>query len=121
MTLPDQVTLFRYEELREGCWREGDILRLRSVRLTSFPPLFPFLPFLSLLYQTLPLISLLLDSDLCRLASLPPAGVICELVKADDPNGDMARRDDCFAFAREWGLKMISIEQLEEYRRVKGL
>jgi 3,4-dihydroxy-2-butanone 4-phosphate synthase len=33
----------------------------------------------------------------------------------------MARRDDCFAFAKEWGLKMISIEQLEEYRREKGL
>ncbi|GAA6035204.1 hypothetical protein JCM8097_006418 [Rhodosporidiobolus ruineniae] len=59
--------------------------------------------------------------DLCRLAGLPEAGVICELVKADDPNGDMARRDDCFSFARQWGLKMISIEQLEQYRREKGL
>ncbi|BGP28954.1 3,4-dihydroxy 2-butanone 4-phosphate synthase [Rhodotorula toruloides] len=59
--------------------------------------------------------------DLCRLAGLPEAGVICELVKPDDPNGDMARRDDCFAFARQWGLKMISIEQLEQYRREKGL
>ncbi|GAA6051286.1 hypothetical protein JCM3770_006795 [Rhodotorula araucariae] len=59
--------------------------------------------------------------DLCRLAGLPEAGVICELVKPNDPNGDMARRDDCFAFAREWGLKMISIEQLEQYRRDKGL
>ncbi|GAA5926856.1 hypothetical protein JCM3775_007060 [Rhodotorula graminis] len=59
--------------------------------------------------------------DLCRLAGLPAAGVICELVKPNDPNGDMARRDDCFAFAREWGLKMISIEQIEQYRRDKGL
>ncbi|CEQ38962.1 SPOSA6832_00447, partial [Sporobolomyces salmonicolor] len=59
--------------------------------------------------------------DLCRLAGLPEAGVICELVKPDDPNGDMARRDDCFAFARQWGLKMISIEQLEQYRRENGL
>ncbi|GAA5849930.1 hypothetical protein JCM8547_000956 [Rhodosporidiobolus lusitaniae] len=59
--------------------------------------------------------------DLCRLANLPPAGIICELVKADDPHGDMARRDDCFAFARYWGLKLISIEQLEQYRREKGL
>ncbi|GAA5891444.1 hypothetical protein JCM5296_006535 [Sporobolomyces johnsonii] len=59
--------------------------------------------------------------DLCRLAGLPEAGVICELVKPDDPNGDMARRDDCFAFARQWGLKMISIEQLEQYRRETGL
>lgn len=60
-------------------------------------------------------------ADLCRLAGLPAAGVICELVKPNDPNGDMARRDDCFAFAREWGLKMISIEQIEQYRRDKGL
>ncbi|CEQ39102.1 SPOSA6832_00594 [Sporobolomyces salmonicolor] len=59
--------------------------------------------------------------DLCRLAGLPEAGIICELVKPDDPNGDMARRDDCFAFAKQWGLKMISIEQLEQYRREKGL
>ncbi|KWU45463.1 3,4-dihydroxy-2-butanone 4-phosphate synthase [Rhodotorula sp. JG-1b] len=59
--------------------------------------------------------------DLCRLAGLQPAGVICELVKADDPNGDMARRDDCFKFAKQWGVKMISIEQIEQYRREKGL
>ncbi|GAA5899946.1 hypothetical protein JCM6882_007009 [Rhodosporidiobolus microsporus] len=59
--------------------------------------------------------------DLCRLAGLPEAGIICELVKPDDENGDMARRDDCFQFARQWGLKMISIEQLAEYRREKGL
>lgn len=60
-------------------------------------------------------------ADLCTLAGLPAAGVICELVKPDDPMGGMARRDDCYAFARTWGLKMISIEQLEEYRRTKGL
>ncbi|SGY32558.1 BQ5605_C002g01381 [Microbotryum silenes-dioicae] len=59
--------------------------------------------------------------DLCRLAGLPPAGIICELVKADDPMGSMARRDDCFKFARDWGLKMISIEQIEQYRKQKGL
>ncbi|POY71956.1 hypothetical protein BMF94_4965 [Rhodotorula taiwanensis] len=59
--------------------------------------------------------------DLCRLAGLQPAGVICELVKPDDPNGDMARRDDCFKFARQHGLKMISIEQIEQYRQEIGL
>lgn len=58
--------------------------------------------------------------DLCVLAGLAPAGVICELVKPDDPLGSMARRDDCFAFAQHWGLKMISIEQLEEYRRTEA-
>jgi 3,4-dihydroxy-2-butanone 4-phosphate synthase len=30
----------------------------------------------------------------------------------------MARRDDCWRFAREWGLKIISVEDLAEY--VKG-
>lgn len=60
-------------------------------------------------------------TDLCRLAGLQPAGVICELVKPDDPNGDMARRDDCFKFARQHGLKMISIEQIEQYRQEIGL
>jgi 3,4-dihydroxy 2-butanone 4-phosphate synthase len=29
----------------------------------------------------------------------------------------MARRDDCKAFAQQWGLKMISIEQIREYCR----
>lgn len=56
-------------------------------------------------------------ADLCTLTGLPEAGVICELVKPDDPLGSMARRDDCFAFAKQWGLKMISIEQLVEYRQ----
>ncbi|KAK4054840.1 3,4-dihydroxy 2-butanone 4-phosphate synthase [Microbotryomycetes sp. JL201] len=59
--------------------------------------------------------------DLCRLAGLEPAGIICELVKPDDPMGSMARRDDCFKFAKEWGLPMISIEQLEQYRRTHNL
>ena len=29
----------------------------------------------------------------------------------------MARRDDCRAFADRWGLKMISVEMLAEWRR----
>lgn len=57
----------------------------------------------------------MLSTDLCKLAGLPPAGLLCEITKPDDPNGDMARRDDCKAFAQQWGLKMISIEQLREY------
>ncbi|GAA5958438.1 hypothetical protein JCM3765_007876 [Sporobolomyces pararoseus] len=55
--------------------------------------------------------------DLCKLAGLPPAGIICELVKPEDPNGEMARRDDCYQFAKTHGLKMISIEQIEQYRK----
>ncbi|GHJ89736.1 hypothetical protein NliqN6_6138 [Naganishia liquefaciens] len=56
-------------------------------------------------------------TDLCKLTGLPPAGLLCELVKPDDEEGSMARRDDCKAFAQTWGLKMISIEQLKEYSR----
>lgn len=54
--------------------------------------------------------------DLCILTGLPPAGVLCELVN-DDAQGTMARRDDCRAFADKWGLKMISVEMLVEWRR----
>ncbi|KAG6837362.1 hypothetical protein H0H93_010964 [Arthromyces matolae] len=54
--------------------------------------------------------------DLCRIAGLPPAGVLCEIVN-DDPKGTMARRDDCREFADKWGLKMISVEMLAEWRR----
>ncbi|KAF8524211.1 3,4-dihydroxy-2-butanone 4-phosphate synthase [Gautieria morchelliformis] len=53
--------------------------------------------------------------DLCILTSLPPAGILCELVN-DNPQGSMARRDDCRQFADRWGIKMISIEQLVMYR-----
>ncbi|KZV98732.1 3,4-dihydroxy-2-butanone 4-phosphate synthase [Exidia glandulosa HHB12029] len=53
--------------------------------------------------------------DLCRLTGLPPAGLLCEIVN-DDAMGSMARRDDCRAFADRWGLKMISIDQLAQYR-----
>ncbi|KAI8053940.1 DHBP synthase RibB-like alpha/beta domain-containing protein [Syncephalis plumigaleata] len=51
---------------------------------------------------------------LCELSGLYPAGVLCEIVNDD---GTMARRDDCFKFAKQWGLKMISIADLAEYRR----
>ncbi len=53
-------------------------------------------------------------SDLCKLTSLPPAGLLCEIVKPDDEMGSMARRDDCWAFARQWGFKMISVDQIRE-------
>jgi 3,4-dihydroxy-2-butanone 4-phosphate synthase len=58
--------------------------------------------------------------DLCKLAGLSPVGVIGELVKEDCELGEMARRDDCFAFAKKWGLKMISIEDMRRYRLEKG-
>ncbi|KAF5384458.1 hypothetical protein D9757_014000 [Collybiopsis confluens] len=57
--------------------------------------------------------------DLCRFTGLPQAGVLCELVNDldQDTSGGMMRRDDCRAFADKWGIKMISIEMLVEFRR----
>jgi 3,4-dihydroxy 2-butanone 4-phosphate synthase len=54
--------------------------------------------------------------DLCALTNQPLGGVLCELVN-DDALGTMARRDDCRAFADRWGLKMISVDMLAQYRR----
>jgi 3,4-dihydroxy 2-butanone 4-phosphate synthase/GTP cyclohydrolase II len=51
--------------------------------------------------------------DLCRLAGLTPAGVLCEIMKED---GSMARVPDLFAIARRFGLKMITVRDLIEYR-----
>lgn len=51
--------------------------------------------------------------DLCKLAGLTPAGVICEIMKDD---GEMARRDDLDIFAKKHNLKMIYISDLIEYR-----
>lgn len=52
--------------------------------------------------------------DLCRLAGLQPAGVICEIIKDD---GEMARVPDLEVFCRRFGCKMASIADLVEYRR----
>ena len=51
--------------------------------------------------------------DLARMAGLKPYGVICEVMKDD---GTMARLPDLELFAREHGLKIISIRDLIEYR-----
>ncbi|KAJ4470098.1 3,4-dihydroxy-2-butanone 4-phosphate synthase-domain-containing protein [Lentinula aciculospora] len=57
--------------------------------------------------------------DLCKLTGLPEAGVLCELVNDldEDVSGGMMRRDQCRVFADKWGLKMISVEMLAEFRR----
>jgi 3,4-dihydroxy 2-butanone 4-phosphate synthase/GTP cyclohydrolase II len=52
--------------------------------------------------------------DLCRLAGLTPAGVICEITK---PDGEMARVPDLAVFATERNIKMGCIADLVEYRR----
>jgi 3,4-dihydroxy 2-butanone 4-phosphate synthase / GTP cyclohydrolase II len=51
--------------------------------------------------------------DLCRLAGLRPAGVICEVMNDD---GTMARRPQLEAFARQHGLKIGTIADLIRYR-----
>jgi 3,4-dihydroxy 2-butanone 4-phosphate synthase/GTP cyclohydrolase II len=51
--------------------------------------------------------------DLCRLAGLSEAGVICEIIKDD---GEMARRDDLDIFAKEHELHTVFISDIVEYR-----
>ncbi len=51
--------------------------------------------------------------DLARLAGLQPAGVICEIMKDD---GTMARMPDLEVFAKEHGLKIVTIADIIEYR-----
>ena len=51
--------------------------------------------------------------DLARLAGLKPYGVICEIMKDD---GTMARMTDLESFSREHNLKIITIQDLIEYR-----
>src|SRR5690348_636151 len=51
--------------------------------------------------------------DLCRLANCRPAGVLCEIV---NPDGTMARTPQLLQFAKEHGLKCITIADLVRYR-----
>ncbi len=51
--------------------------------------------------------------DLARIAGLYPAGVICEIAKAD---GTMARVPDLVKFARRHKLPLISVADLIRYR-----
>lgn len=51
--------------------------------------------------------------DLARLAGLPPAGVLCEIVNDD---GSVARLPELIEFKNRHGLKIISIAALIEFR-----
>jgi 3,4-dihydroxy 2-butanone 4-phosphate synthase/GTP cyclohydrolase II len=51
--------------------------------------------------------------DLARLAELTPAGVICEIMNDD---GTMARMPDLIEFARQHGIKIVSIADMIQYR-----
>ena len=52
--------------------------------------------------------------DLASLAGLHPSGVICEILNED---GTMARLPELIVFKKRFGLPMISIASLIEYRR----
>ncbi len=51
--------------------------------------------------------------DLCKLAGLYPAAVICEIMKAD---GEMARMPDLRRFARRHGLRILTTNELIKHR-----
>ena len=53
--------------------------------------------------------------DLARLAGLNQAGVICEIMNDD---GTMARMGDLEKFAKIHSLKILTIEDLIEYRKI---
>jgi 3,4-dihydroxy 2-butanone 4-phosphate synthase/GTP cyclohydrolase II len=52
--------------------------------------------------------------DLARLAGLNPAGVVCEIMNED---GTMARVPDLIPYCERHGIKLITVEDLIEYRR----
>ena len=52
--------------------------------------------------------------DLCRMAGLTPAGVLCEIL-AD--NGDRAPREELYELARKFQLEIITIEEVIRHRR----
>src|ERR671921_2519826 len=54
--------------------------------------------------------------DLCRLAGLPPVGVICELANDD---GTVMKGEQIQAFAQKNGLKRISVADLIAYRQAR--
>ena len=52
--------------------------------------------------------------DLARLAGLNPAGVVCEIMNED---GTMARVPDLIPYCERHGIKLVTVEDLIEYRR----
>ncbi|MCL2806603.1 MAG: bifunctional 3,4-dihydroxy-2-butanone-4-phosphate synthase/GTP cyclohydrolase II [Coriobacteriia bacterium] len=52
--------------------------------------------------------------DLLRLAGLKECGICCEIMRTD---GDMMRTMELIDFAREWNFKIITIEDLQSYRK----
>lgn len=51
--------------------------------------------------------------DLCRLANLKPAGVLCEILRED---GEMARVPELIEVAKKFNLKILTVQDLIQYR-----
>ncbi len=56
--------------------------------------------------------------ELCRLAGLPPAGVICEIMRED---GSMASGDSLRSAAEGLGFTLISVADIVRYRRSREM
>ncbi len=54
--------------------------------------------------------------DLMRLAGLKECGLCCEIMQED---GTMMRTPELITLAEKWGLKIITIKALQEYRKRK--
>jgi len=52
--------------------------------------------------------------DLCRMAGVAPAGVMCEILR---PDGSMARLPDLVELSSRHGLKIVTVQSLIEARR----
>ena len=52
--------------------------------------------------------------DLMRLAGLHPAAVLCELM---NPDGSMARGDQMLAYARQFDLVLLSVQDVVAVRQ----
>ena len=52
--------------------------------------------------------------DLCRLAGLKEVGICCEVMKED---GTMMRTPELIEVAKKWGLKFITIKDIQNYRK----
>lgn len=51
--------------------------------------------------------------DLCKLANLKPAGVLCEILRED---GEMARVPELIEIANKFNLKILTVQDLIQYR-----
>lgn len=54
--------------------------------------------------------------DLCRMAGLYPAGVLCEIMNED---GSMARVPDLLGIAKKFDMRVITVRDLIEYRMTR--